>query len=156
MRNLLKHKTIHTEVMQETHSKNNIQLKKIDEFDSGPMIFRLYEGRIFHGIIKYGEQVGLEDIQPGYDFVERNGGGKFYNIFEFGSFSDLEPEIREWSADPKGNKYTLADAIVVTNLAQKMMADFYVRFNKPPKPTKVFSSFEKAVQWIKTLNLHEE
>jgi hypothetical protein len=155
MRNFLKDNTIQTDVMQETHSNRDLQLIKIAEFDAGPLVFKLYEGQIFHAIIKYGERVGLEDIGPGYDFIEQHGGGKFYNIFEFSSFSDLEPEIRDWSADPSGNKYTLADAIVVTNLGQKMMADFYVRFNKPPKPTKVFSSFEKAVQWIQSLDLAE-
>ena len=80
-------------------------------------------------------------------FLDENGGGKFYNIYQFQSFSDVETETRKWAADPAGNKYTHTDAIVIGNLGQKIITDFYIRFDKPIVPTKIFFSLEKAIEW---------
>ena len=80
-------------------------------------------------------------------FIEKHGGGKFYNIYQFSSFSDIEPEIRSWAANENGNKNTHSDAIVITSLPQKILADFYLKINSPKQPTKVFYSLEKAISW---------
>lgn len=129
---------------------NNINL--IDEQDIGSVIYRLYEGRVFHAIIKKGEKITLEMAEQGYGFLNRNGGGRFYNIYEFESFAEMDPEVREWSANTSGNNYTFVDAIVISNFAQKLIADFYLKFNKPPMPTKIFKSKEKALEWILEMN----
>ena len=128
----------------------HIQL--IDEEDIGSVIYRLYEGRIFHAIIKKKEKITIKMTEKGYDFLNRNGGGRFYNIYEFSSFSEMDPEVREWSASTSGNNYTYVDAIVISNFAQKLIADFYLKFNKPPMPTKIFKSKDKALDWIMELN----
>ncbi len=128
----------------------HIQL--IDEEDIGSVIYRLYEGRIFHAIIKKKEKITIKMTEKGYDFLNRNGGGRFYNIYEFSSFSEMDPEVREWCATTSGNNYTYVDAIVISNFAQKLIADFYLKFNKPPMPTKIFKSKEKALDWILELN----
>jgi len=128
----------------------HIQL--IDEEDIGSVIYRLYEGRIFHAIIKKKEKITIKMTEKGYDFLNRNGGGRFYNIYEFSSFSEMDPEVREWCATTSGNNYTYVDAIVISNFAQKLIADFYLKFNKPPMPTKIFKSKEKALEWILEMN----
>lgn len=74
-------------------------------------------------------------------------GGKYHTIFEFASFSDIDPEVRDWAAAETGNNYTFTDAIVIESLPQKILADFYLRFNKPAKPTRFFYSLEKAAKW---------
>jgi hypothetical protein len=42
-----------------------------------------------------------------------------------------------------------AMAVIVQNLAYRLVADFYLRFNKPKIPYKVFTDQEKAVDWCK-------
>lgn len=111
--------------------------------------FRIYENRIFHVCIPKDMKIGKSVIDCGYSFLDENGAGRFYNLYEFDSFSDIEPEVREWAADTSGNLYTFCDAIVIRNLAQKIIADFYLKVNKPKKPTKIFYSVEKALEWIK-------
>ena len=120
----------------------------IDELDIGSVVYRLYDNRIFHAIIKKGEKITMEMALQGVDFLEKNGGGVFYNIYEFCAFSEMEPELREWSSQPNENGYTYVDAIVITNLAQKLIANFYLKFNKPPRPTKIFLDSSDAVKWI--------
>ena len=120
----------------------------IAEENHDGVLFRLYDNRIFHVIVPPDTKLGTEIIQVGYDFLDKNGGGRFYNIFQFGSFSDVDPELREWAADTSGNHYTHCDAIVIGNSAQKIVANFYMTFNKPKMPTKTFLSLEKAIEWI--------
>lgn len=126
-------------------------IKILDEQDIGSVIYRLYEGSIFHAIIKKKEKITIEMTDKGYDFLNRNGGGRFYNIYEFSSFSEMDPEVREWCATTSGNNYTHVDAIVISNFAQKLIADFYLKFNKPTMPTKIFKSKEKALEWIREI-----
>lgn len=46
-----------------------------------------------------------------------------------------------------------SSAVVVTSLPYKLIANFYLRFNKPKRPFKVFSNEEEAVKWLKTMTL---
>lgn len=128
----------------------------IDELDIGSVIYRIYGNRIFHAIIKKGEKITMEMALKGVDFLEKNGGGAFYNIYEFSVFSEMEPELREWASQPNEMGYTYVDAIVISNLAQKLIANFYLKFNKPPRPTKIFNDSKKAVEWILSEKKHFE
>jgi hypothetical protein len=61
----------------------------------------------------------------------------------------FDSEAREESSSPDGLRYTIADAFVARNLAQKLMVNFYLNFNKPYKPSKAFSSEEDAIRWLR-------
>lgn len=124
-------------------------LTLVAELDIGSIIYRLYENRIFHAIIKEGEKVEMFMVERGYQFLDEQGGGKYYNIYQFSSFADLEPEVRDLFAQTKEISYTYVDAIVITNFAQKIIADFYMKISKPVHLTKIFFSPEKALEWIK-------
>ncbi len=121
----------------------------IAEKVSNGVTFRIYNNRIFHVFIPRFHKISKETIEDGYAFLDQHGGGKFFNVYQFSSFSDVEPEIREWAADSSGNHYTHSDAIVIGSLSQKIISDFYLRFNKPVKPTRIFYSLEKAAEWTR-------
>jgi hypothetical protein len=120
----------------------------LDEEDHGAIIYRLYENRIFHAIIKPREKVTLELTAKGYDFLNKHGGGKFYNIYEFYPYAEMDSEVRSWASHDSGNHYTHVDAIVISQFPQKMIANFYLKFHKPKSPTKIFQTKEKALEWI--------
>lgn len=46
-----------------------------------------------------------------------------------------------------------ASAVIATSLPYKLIANFYLKFNKPKRPFKVFRTEEEAVKWLKTLKL---
>ena len=133
-----------------TAEKENIHLfgaALIAETTFNNVRFRLYENRIFHVVVPEFHKIGIDIIEYGYGFLDDNGGGTYHNIFQFESFSDVEPEIRKWAANKEGNNYTLSDAIVIGSLPQKIITDFYLKFDRPVKPTKVFYSLDKALEW---------
>ncbi|NBG67213.1 DUF7793 family protein [Acidiluteibacter ferrifornacis] len=39
-------------------------------------------------------------------------------------------------------------ALVVNNLAYRILSNFFIRFNRPVVPTKVFNSRKKALDWL--------
>lgn len=114
-------------------------------------VFALYANRIFHVTIKKGKKANMLVVSEGYKFLDEQGGGQYYNIFQFESFSDVDPEVRDWAADDTGNIYTHSDAIVISNFAQKILADFYLKFNRPVKPTKIFRDLKEAIEWTHSL-----
>jgi len=46
-----------------------------------------------------------------------------------------------------------ASAAIVTNLAYKLIANFYMRLNKPKRPFKTFSNEEDAIIWLKSIKM---
>lgn len=121
-------------------------------FDLSQLTMEVREDRVLYVKIKSGCQINMDDVQEVEHIMDTNyPKEKFYNLFDFPNFSNLDAEVREWAADKTGNTRTLADAIVLYSLPQKMIANFYLRVHKPPKPTKVFSKVEDALVWLKGL-----
>ena len=75
---------------------------------------------------------------------------KIFNLIQFGNGSSASREAREYAASPEGNKNTLGSAIIVKNLAQQLIIDYYLKFNHPIRPTKSFYKKDKAIDWIKS------
>lgn len=48
----------------------------------------------------------------------------------------------------KGNELVTANAILVKSPVEKMMANVYISFNKPTKPTRLFTDKKKALVWL--------
>jgi hypothetical protein len=57
-------------------------------------------------------------------------------------------EALEFSASDEGLRYTIGDALVVKSLSQRVTANFYLKINKPKKPSKIFNSEKDAVSWL--------
>lgn len=69
-------------------------------------------------------------------------------IVTVGEFANFNPDAREFTADPTKETATIAFAYVLSNLAQRMVANFFIRFNRPTKPVRFFSNRESAMEWL--------
>jgi hypothetical protein len=80
-----------------------------------------------------------------------NGIPRLIIIDTINSYVNYSPEAREYMArSEKLSKIRKAFAILVNNLSTKLIANFYLRFNRPPNPGKVFNSEDKAIAWLKS------
>ena len=96
------------------------------------------------------DEFTVNDTLEIIETVKRIGGGKkFPNLITTKGYINIDKNARALSASEDGNLYTIVDAIVTNSSALKLIADFYISFNKPVKPTRIFSSEEKAVEWLK-------
>lgn len=59
-------------------------------------------------------------------------------------------ETRVFWAKKESAPYASADAYVATNFGHKLIGDFYLRFNKPGRPTKIFKTQDAAIEWLRT------
>ncbi len=65
----------------------------------------------------------------------------------------VSKEARKFGANTEVAKLNLAKAIVTGNsLTVKMLGNFFIQFNKPPYPIKLFKSKTKALKWLATFN----
>lgn len=66
----------------------------------------------------------------------------------------------EFALPPKANRdfwakkdscpYTSAEAFIMNSTAMTLIANFYLRFDKPERITKMFTDEDKARKWLKT------
>jgi hypothetical protein len=61
------------------------------------------------------------------------------------------PGAMKFSSSQEGLQYTIADAIVVRSLGQRLTANFYLRINKPRRPTRIFSTEREAIRWLRAV-----
>src|ERR1700746_1283816 len=111
----------------------------------------LLDDNIIHIHINAGCEIELSDAVFIVEAMEKLAGGKKHPILiDAGDFSSVDKEARMFSASAERNLYTSADAIAYCNLAQKLLANFYVKYNKPVVPTRFFSNKPDAISWLKT------
>ena len=48
-------------------------------------------------------------------------------------------------------KVRKGQAIIVNNTPSRLLANFYIKYHKPINPTKIFTKFDEALEWTKSL-----
>jgi len=66
-----------------------------------------------------------------------------------GKEATLSQEAREKVSSGNVTEQIVADAIVVEHYQHHMTANFFVRYNKPQRPTQIFKTEEEARKWLK-------
>lgn len=64
-------------------------------------------------------------------------------------FSDHNDEAQKYLAGEEVMQYCSAVAIITSNMAQNISVNFFIKFKKPSKPTRFFSSEQDALNWLK-------
>lgn len=105
-------------------------------FDSGILLFEVKKDVILTAI----------DLKATRRWLAHFGERKYLFLFMAESRAEVEDDFRAEAA--AGGQFAIADAIVVNGISQRIMANLYIKFNKPITPTKVFSSQENAAFWL--------
>lgn len=70
-------------------------------------------------------------------------------IVDIKSTFTITKEAREYFALHANQKQFIAIAVLSSNLASRLIVNFYVKINRPQIPTKLFAQKEQAMQWLK-------
>lgn len=123
-----------------------------DKIDCKAFTIQLRKDGIMHYHVKAVEEFGIEDLHETMFAANELGEGKrYYNLVTFEDFITVSAEARKFAASEASNIYTVADAFVVKNTALKLVGNFYLTFNKPKVPSKLFSDEENALAWLYSL-----
>lgn len=68
-----------------------------------------------------------------------------------GAHANVDNETRKYMAN-EGLKFSIAEAVIVRNLAQRMIGNFYIRYDKPKVPVRLFTNHAEAEHWLKTFS----
>lgn len=121
-------------------------------FESENYSVSIVDTHIIQIEIKDFMELEKEDIVEMMDWLSRNTSEKkLANLIKFGNGSTASREAREYASSPEGNKLTIGSALIVKNLAQQLIIDYYIKFNYPMNPTRAFYKIDKAKEWLKNL-----
>jgi hypothetical protein len=59
----------------------------------------------------------------------------------------ISKEAREYFAN-EGDAHILANAMLIKSPIMRMISNFYIKVNKPRKPTRMFTDEEQALEWL--------
>ena len=57
-------------------------------------------------------------------------------------------EVIRYISKNENNPFSKADAFVINSLAQKILANFYIKIDPPQRPTQFFKDKETAFKWL--------
>ncbi len=66
-----------------------------------------------------------------------------------GPLSGPDLESMKFLAMPGSSPTAIAEAYVIGSLSQKIIGKFYLSFNKPARPTQMFSKEAEAEEWLR-------
>jgi hypothetical protein len=121
-------------------------LKKIELKHSE---FFLREDGIVEVLFKESSRIGIDEcleLINSYKLILKFKKYPLLHIVE--NYVTFEKSAREFSASAEGLQFSLAEAYVITSLAHKLVANFYLKVNKPPVPTKFFRNRREAEKWL--------
>ena len=98
--------------------------------------------------------VNLNDIKQINEAKKKIvGHGKHTVLFLVPAIGNLSNSAREFSASQEANHNAIAKALVVKNLAGRLICRFFINVNKPPSPTKIFKCEREASSWLNKMRL---
>jgi len=100
-------------------------------------------------------EVELSDSKAQYEFLRSkfDGKNKHRVLVDPGKFTSLTREAREFSQRPESNEMTLATAVIIRSLAQRILINFMISvMHQQTMKMKMFDSKEKAIEWLLSRN----
>lgn len=117
--------------------------------DIGSSVLSLRSDGIMHISMKENTTLNLKDAETMVrTFGEMGEGKKFPLLFIAGTDASVNTEARYYASTPEANRFTIASAFVVKSIAQKLLGNAYVTFNKPITPTRIFTNEQDALEWL--------
>ncbi len=110
----------------------------------------LGEDGIARVIHVHGAEVALVDVQETMAAYLRIRKGKSRPLLvDTKSMKSLSREARHYYASDEAAKVASAVALVVDTPVSRVLANFYLGLSNPRLPTRLFSSEDEALEWLK-------
>lgn len=100
--------------------------------------------------IKGNEDIDVPQVKQIVDAIEKIGKGKkFPLLFVVADYTLPTADARTYIAIAESNPFSKGEAFVVQSFPQKLVGNVFLSFNKPVRPTRIFNSEDKAIEWLK-------
>jgi hypothetical protein len=128
--------------------KKDVASTIIDQKVSDVFTLILLDNGILHMHVS-GADYGVEEIKRMVAIA-----GKMTNFKAVPFFITLDEkanpngEARAYWSLKESCPYALAEGSIIRSTAHKLLGNFYLRVNKPGRPTKLFTAEEEAFEWL--------
>ncbi len=117
-----------------------------------PVAFLSYEDDILLVKMKEGINLGQAEMEELLkQAVKLTAPDKYFAVIDTTSTYDSSVEARNFYAESEYCKHRYADAFIVNSLPMRLLVNFFIAFNKPKIPSKMFSDQESALNWVNSL-----
>lgn len=98
------------------------------------------------------EEVTLEEMQLVKKTIGELSDGELVGVYTITyPFMSSTTEAQKYAASDEGNTFTYANAVLIDNLAKKLLYNFFLSINNSSTPIKAFTNREDAIEWLKQL-----
>lgn len=91
--------------------------------------------------------VHIKDMLKGYEELIGNNKAPIMIIGQ--RYTTISAAARKFSATSEATRFSKAEAFVIHSLAQRILANFYLKMDKPLVPTTFHTSILSAEKWLK-------
>lgn len=127
-------------------------VKLLDEIKLDYAKVQLFESKLVRIEIFSNNIIALSESRKINDAIGTlSEGTECFVLMVADEFTQFDRSAADFSASEEGLRYTIADALVVKSLSHKILANFYLKFNKPTKPSKIFTNEVDALEWLFSL-----
>ena len=121
---------------------NTIKLEKVH--------INLINKHLVENIVLEGEHIEASDLRE----VKRHNliltqGERYTVLIVTNDFVGVSKAARELLAGNEIAQNTAAYAFLISNFAQRILGNYYLKVNRPQTPTKLFTERKKAISWLK-------
>ena len=78
-------------------------------------------------------------------------GGKCKLLLDISNLKSISAESRKYYGGTETTQIQHALAIITTSKFSKILGNFFMTFNRPKYPTKLFVDESMAIEWLKTI-----
>jgi hypothetical protein len=119
-------------------------------FDTENISLKVIDGKVIHTYIKDFKDGKLQDVLEIHQFLNTHysSNSELVNLLEFGNGATIDREVREYLASHDRMIYSKKIALLVRNLSQRFVGSYFLKFNNPKLPAKVFYEEQEAIDWL--------
>lgn len=112
----------------------------------------IYDG---HGIVtiilKDDRELTVQDVIDHRAIASQLVNGKPHCVLAIpGKHTQATDDARQFAAENRAAQ-RIAEAVVIRSLSVRLMANFYLKFQKPFTPTRIFTTQDEAMKWLQSL-----
>lgn len=124
----------------------------VERIELRTTIISLREDGIVQMDMKPVDEFLLEDARNAAEAIKQlSKNRKLAVLSMINYYVSMDKDVREFWASELLESCVKCEAFVIENVSMKMIAKFYILFNKPKRPTQLFTSEKSALTWLNEL-----
>lgn len=108
-----------------------------------------HEEGFYDLFIKDNVEIFIDDMERIKAAQKELSGNRIPILIDGGKYSTTNIDVMRYIAKNENMPYSKVSAYIAKSTSQKLLGNFYMKMNKPERPTRFFSTRADAIEWIR-------